>query len=155
VKVSQASAYALHALMYMVRHITQLPVTSKAIAKAEGIPEGYLAKVMQQLAKAGLVQSIRGRGRGYVFARDPDEISLLELFEALEGRTLLDECPLRYCQCAGTVENCRIYSTWVSATEKLKALFEETSIATAAWSHPDHRFDAAFSLTPTAGDDSN
>jgi Rrf2 family protein len=139
-KVSQASAYALHALMYMVRHNTQLPVTSAAIAKADGMPAGYLAKVMQQLVKVGFVRSLRGRRRGYVFSKDPETISLLELFEAVEGRPLFDDCPLKHCSCGGTRENCRIFSQWVSATRELKGLLAQTSIASAAWNHPEHRF---------------
>lgn len=139
-KVSQGSAYALHALMYMVRHMTQLPVTSGVIAQAEGIPAGYLAKVMQQLARAGLVRSVRGPQRGYVFARSPEEVSLLELFETLEARSLFDECPLKYCDCGGTVQNCRILAVWASATKEIKELLTETSVVNAAWNHPDHRF---------------
>ncbi|MHC4335521.1 MAG: RrF2 family transcriptional regulator [Planctomycetota bacterium] len=84
-KIAQAGAYALHALMYMVRHSTELPVTTGTIAKAEGIPPGYLAKIFQRLVKAGIVRSVRGRKRGYVFARPPEEIGLLELFEVIEG----------------------------------------------------------------------
>jgi Rrf2 family protein len=141
VKVSQASAYALHALMYMVRHMTQLPVTSGAIARAEGMPAGYLAKVMQQLARAGFVRSVRGRQRGYVFARSPEEVSLLELFETLEGRRLFGDCPLRHCACGGTSENCRIYAQWNSATQKIRELLAEASVVSAAWNHPEHRFD--------------
>jgi len=141
VKVSQASAYALHALMYMVRHRTQLPATSATIAKSEGIPPGYLAKVLQRLAKAGFVQSVRGRNRGYVFARDPEEVSLLELFDTLEGRSLFGDCPLKHCACGGTPQNCRIFAQWISATAKLKALLEEITIVSAAWNHPEHRFD--------------
>jgi Rrf2 family protein len=139
-KISQASAYALHALMYMVRHMTQLPVTGKAIAMSEGIPAGYLAKVMQQLVRAGFVRSVRGRRRGYVFARAPEEISLLELFEALEGRPLLDECPLKHCNCGGTSENCRIFSRWTSAVASFREILEEVTVSVAAWTHPEHRF---------------
>lgn len=140
-KVSQASAYALHALMYMVRHITQLPVTSGVIAKAEGMPAGYLAKVLQQLARAGFVRSVRGRQRGYVFARNPEEVSLLELFETLEGRPLFSDCPLRHCACGGTSQNCRIFAQWSSATEKIRELLAQTSVVSATWNHPEHRFD--------------
>lgn len=139
-KVSQASAYALHALMYMVRHITQLPVTSATIAKADGMPAGYLAKVMQQLVKAGFVRSVRGRNRGYVFTRDPETISLLQLLEAIEGQPLFDDCPLKHCACGGTSENCRIFSQWIRATGELKKLLERTSVAAAAWNHPEHDF---------------
>jgi Rrf2 family protein len=140
-KISQASAYAMHALMYMVRHVTQLPATSRTIAKAEGIPPGYLSKVLQQLVKASFIRSVRGQERGYVFARPPEEISLLQLVEAIEGQPMFDDCPLRHCDCGGTPQNCRIFSQWVSATDKLKELLEETTIAAAAWTHPEHRFD--------------
>ncbi len=54
-KVKKATAYALHALMYMVRHATQLPVTTTTIAKGEGIPSEYLAKIFQKLSKAHIV----------------------------------------------------------------------------------------------------
>jgi len=141
VKVSQASAYALHALMYMVRHMTQLPATSGAIAKAEGIPASYLAKVLQQLARAGFVRSVRGRHCGYVFARSPEEFSLLELFETLEGRPLFSDCPLRHCACGGTRQNCRIFAQWSIATEKIRELLAQTSVVAAAWNHPEHCFD--------------
>lgn len=139
-KITQAGAYALHALMYMVRHVTQLPVTTGTIAKAEGIPPGYLAKIFQRLVKARIIRSVRGRSRGYVFARPPEEINLLELFEVIEGGPLFGECLLKYCECGGTPENCRIYATWLSATEKINQLLAETSIVAAAWNHPEHRF---------------
>ena len=139
-KISQATAYALHGMMYMVRHITQLPVTIGTIAKAEGIPPGYLAKIFQRLAKAHLVRSVRGRKRGYVFAKPPEEISLLELFEVIEGGPLFEDCLLRHCECGGTPENCYIYARWISATKKINQLLAETSVVTAAWNHPQHRF---------------
>ena len=139
-KVSQASAYALHAMMYMVRHMTQLPITSGAIAEAEGIPPGYLAKVMQQLSRAGFVRSVRGRKRGYVFVKNPEEISLLELFETLEGRTLFGDCPLRHCACGGTKDTCGIMAQWSQCVEKIRGKMATTNVVAAAWSHPEHRF---------------
>ena len=147
-KISQASAYALHAMMYMVRHRTQLPVTSRTIAKTEGMPGGYVSKVLQQLVKAGFIRSVKGGKRGYVFAQSPEEISLLELFEALEGNGFFDDCPLRHCACGGTSENCRIFSQWVSATRKLKDILAETSVVAAAWNHPEHRFEVLPQFDP-------
>jgi Rrf2 family protein len=140
-KISQTSAYALHALMHMARHVTQLPIASRSIARAEGIPAGYLAKVLQQLARAGYIRAVRGRERGYVFARPPEEISLLELFETLEGEPLFDDCPLRHCACNGTSENCHIFAQWLAATRRMKDLLGATTIASVAWHHPEHRFE--------------
>ena len=137
-KVKKSSAYALHALMYMVRHSTQLPATTAIVAKAEGIPPDYLAKIFQQLVKARFIKAVKNRG--YVFAKPPEEINLLELFETIEGGPLFDDCFLRHCECGGTKENCRIFSVWINATKRVKDLLEETTVATAAWNHPEHRF---------------
>jgi len=63
------------------------------------------------------------------------------LVEAIEGQSMFDDCPLRHCACGGTLQNCRIFSQWVSATRRLKELLGETTIAAAAWNHPEHRFD--------------
>ena len=139
-KIKKSSAYALHALMYMVRHSTQLPATTATIAKAEGIPSEYLSKIFQQLVKAKFVRSVSGRKKGYVFARSPEDISLLELFETIEGAPLFDECFLKHCECGGTQEICRIFSIWHDATRQINKLLKETSVATAAWNHPQHRF---------------
>lgn len=139
-KITKSSAYALHALMYMVRHVTQLPVTAGTIAKAEGIPAAYLAKIFRRLVKAGLVTATKGQKKGYIFLRTPDEISLLEIFEIMEEGPLFSDCLLRHCECGGTPKNCFIYAKWVSATKKIEQFLGETSLTTAAWNHPEHRF---------------
>jgi len=139
-KIKKSSAYALHALMYMVRHDTQLPATTDTIAKAEGIPADYLAKIFQQLVKARFIKAVKNKNRGYIFIKPPEEISLLELFEVIEGSPLFDDCFLRHCECGGTKENCRIFSVWINTTKQIKELLEEITVATAAWNHPEHRF---------------
>ncbi len=139
-KVTKSVSYAAHALMYMVRHSTQLPVTAITVAKAEGIPSQYLAKILQQLAKARFIKATRGTKRGYVFARPPEQITLLEMFEAIEGRPLFDGCFMKHCQCGGTLENCRIFSIWTDATKQIKKELKDITVASAAWGHPEHRF---------------
>jgi Rrf2 family protein len=126
--------------MYMVRHSTQLPTTTDTIAKAEGIPSEYLSKIFQKLVQAKFVRAVTGRKRGYVFAKPPEQISLLELFETIEGTSLFDDCPLKHCECGGTPENCCIFSSWHNATRQINNLLKETTLATAAWNHPQHRF---------------
>ncbi len=141
-KISKTAAYSLHAMTYMVRHVTQLPATTNTIAKAEGIPAGYLAKIFQRLVKAGFVEAVKGKNRGYVFAKEPEDISILELFECIEGESLFDDCLLRHCECGGTPDNCCIFAKWLNATKKIKELLLETSLTEAAWNHPEHRFNS-------------
>ena len=139
-KVSIDAAYSLHALMYVVRHTTQLPATTNTIAKAEGIPPEDLSKIFQQLAKAGFVKAAKDQKKGYIFAKSPEDISLLELFELIDGESLFSDCLLRHCECGGTPEKCCIFAKWISTTKKIRQLFAETSLTTAAWNHPEHRF---------------
>jgi Rrf2 family protein len=141
-KFSKGTAYALHALIYMTRHITQLPLPTNAIAKAEGIPPGYLAKIFQKLAKASIVKATTHQGRGYTFVHPPEQITLLDIFEVFEGKPLFDDCLLHHCQCDGTPENCTIYAQWHEATQKMIKTFSETTLALTAWNHPEHRFDS-------------
>jgi DNA-binding IscR family transcriptional regulator len=65
---------------------------------------------------------------------------LLELFEAVEGSPLFDDCFLKHCECGGTKENCRIFSVWINSTKQVKEILEQTTLAAATWSHPEHRF---------------
>ncbi len=143
VKLSKGSGYSFHALMYMVKHMTQLPLTVGHIAKAQGIPPGYLSKLFQALSKAGLIRAIKGRQKGYVFAKPPEKITLLEVFETIEGHTLFEECLLKHCHCGGTPDNCRIYHQWRKSTSQMTDLLSEIPLTTAAWTHPEHRCDAA------------
>ena len=139
-KITKSSAYALHALMYMVRHITQLPATAGTIAKAEGIPAAYLAKIFRRLVTAGLVNTAKGQKKGYLFNKPPEEISLLDIFEITEDGPLFGDCFLKHCECGGTPKNCFIYAKWASATKRIEEFLDETSLTTAAWNHPEHRF---------------
>ncbi|MDO8303932.1 MAG: Rrf2 family transcriptional regulator, partial [Sedimentisphaerales bacterium] len=108
-KISLGAAYGMHALMFMVRHITQLPTTSTNIAKAEGIPAKYLTKILHRLSVANIIKVSKGTIKGYSFAKSPKQISLLDVLEAIEGRPLFKECFMKHCACGGTQENCVVY----------------------------------------------
>jgi Rrf2 family protein len=139
-KLKKATSYALHALMYMTRHLTQLPVNLETISKAEGIPQSYLSRIFQKLVKAGIVELATPRGKGYDFVNPPAQTNLLELFEVMEGSSLFKDCFMKHCKCGGTPDNCYIYAAWQKSTKKMAALLTETSLVDAAWNHPEHRF---------------
>ena len=137
-RVTRATDYALHSLMHMVRHITLLPLPTRTIAKSEGIPAGYLAKLFCRLGKAGILAAQGGRQKRYCFARDPQDISMLEVIETIEGGPLFAECFLMTSECRGTPDSCPVYRCWTEATGKVRGFLARTSIADAAWNHPDY-----------------
>jgi Rrf2 family protein len=84
-KMTRASSYALHAVAYMATQKTDKPVASHHIAQARGIPERFLLKVLKPLVSARVLLSIKGPNGGYRLARQPNEISMLEILEAVDG----------------------------------------------------------------------
>lgn len=137
-KLKRANSYALHALMYMVRHATQLPMTLQTISKAEGIPYRQLVSLFQMLSDAGIVVNATSQQGGYVFKRPPSEVTLLEVVELVEGHPLFVECFLNHADCAGTAESCLIYASWRQATQSISKILSEITIDKAAWGHPEH-----------------
>ena len=84
-KLTRAASYAIHALVFMAHQKHNRPIASHHIAQARGIPERFLLKVLKPLVSARVLQSIKGPNGGYRLARGPNEISLLEVLEAVDG----------------------------------------------------------------------
>jgi Rrf2 family protein len=84
-KLTRASSYAIHALVFMAAQKQNKPVASHLVAQARGIPERFLLKVLKPLVSARVLQSIKGPNGGYRLAKGPHEISLLEVLEAVDG----------------------------------------------------------------------
>ena len=84
-KLTRASSYALHAVAFMAQQKTDKPVASHNIAQARGIPERFLLKVLKPLVSAQILLSIKGPNGGYRLARGANEITMLEVVEAVDG----------------------------------------------------------------------
>src|SRR5438309_7581675 len=84
-KLTRASSYAIHALAFMAAQKSDRPVASHHIAQARGIPERFLLKVLKPLVSARVLQSVKGPNGGYRLAKAPNEITLLEVLEAVDG----------------------------------------------------------------------
>lgn len=84
-KLTRASSYALHAVAYMAARKRKQPVASHHIAKARGIPERFLLKVLKPLVSARVLHSVKGPNGGYRLARPASEISMLDIVEAVDG----------------------------------------------------------------------
>jgi len=90
------------------------------IASQMMVPKSFLSKILQKLVKVGVVKSFRGVKGGFQLDRDPNDITLLDVIEAIEGTIVLNACALDSAVCAfsGT---CAVHPVWV----KLRAEFNE------------------------------
>jgi Rrf2 family protein len=84
-KLSRASSYALHAVVHLAGHPTNQPLPSHFVARARGIPERFLLKVLKPLVSARLLTSVKGPNGGYRLARPSKNISMLDVIQAVEG----------------------------------------------------------------------
>jgi Rrf2 family transcriptional regulator, cysteine metabolism repressor len=84
-RLTRASSYALHAVVYMAVQKKNVPIASHHIAQKRGIPERFLLKVLKPLVSAQILLSIKGPNGGYRLARLPNDITLLEIIEAVDG----------------------------------------------------------------------
>ena len=124
-KISEAASLAMHALGYLANR-QDGPITSREIANRFEISEAHLSKVLQRLAKVELVRSVRGPRGGFILTRAPESVTLLEVFEAIEGRFEPSQCLLSSSICEG--DDCILGKIVVEANTMLRARLEETTL---------------------------
>lgn len=84
-RLSKKTEYALKALIYAARHPEGTTFQIKELAERNGIPKKFLELILLELKNAGIVQSRRGVGGGYLLARRPEAVRSSEIIEAIEG----------------------------------------------------------------------
>ncbi len=117
---TRRSDYGIRAALYLA---DRAPEWAKAgeIAEAMDMPTGFLHQVLQGLKRGGLVNSKRSRYGGYALARRPEDISVLEVIETLEGPLDAGECALRGGPCHWE-EVCALHEVWSAG----RAAFRES-----------------------------
>jgi len=86
IHLSTKSEYAIKALVRLALADGRAPVTARDIVAFTGVPPKFLEQVMHDLRQAGLVESQRGKGGGYVIARDPATVSFADVIDLIDGR---------------------------------------------------------------------
>jgi Rrf2 family protein len=104
IKISEAASIGLHAMMLLAAEDKKLH-SSREMAARLSVSEAHLSKVMQRLAKVELVRSMKGPAGGFELAAPKGDITLLEIYEAIEGPLVNRECLLQKPLCGGG-ENC-------------------------------------------------
>ena len=120
--------YSVRAVLELTRHHGERRVKAREIAEAMDIPERYVPQILANLVRRGLLAAVAGPDGGYVLARPPQEISLLEVVEAAEGPLRGQECILRGGRCEW--ENvCPMHIPWSRAQDALMEQLQGTTFA--------------------------
>lgn len=128
-KLTTRSRYGLRAMTYIASHAKDgQPVPLSEMADALVLSEAYLEQLLRILKKVSLVNTVRGVKGGYVPVRDPKEITVLEMLNALEGEFWLSDCAIAG-DCPGGFTNC---PTRIVITRMNKAIYESIAHLTLA-----------------------
>ncbi len=124
VHFSEAASLALHAMVLIAKSENHINVNS--LAEEMGASRNHLAKVLQQLVKQGYLKSVRGPSGGFILSKPSEEISVLEIYEAIEGRIDVPECPLDRKICP--FDKCLMNGLVNDVTMQFKEYFQEQSL---------------------------
>ena len=127
VQFSLSIEYAIHGLVYLASGNSGAATLVGDIAKATSVPESYLRKVFQLLARAGLVSSHRGVKGGFSLARVPAEITLKDVVEAIDGSLPAYTC-LKTARGCSLDEACPVSSAFAAARQKMAEVLDATTI---------------------------
>lgn len=130
-QITRQADYAVRAVLHLAELKNGRRAPTSKIATDEHIPPSFLAKIVSQLSVAGVVQTSRGARGGVSLARDPSEITLLEVVEAIDGPITLNECvhDPKSCPFAG---HCKVHDIWCKAQADLVNKLAGTNFASLA-----------------------
>jgi Rrf2 family protein len=125
-QITRQADYAVRAVLYLAQLGPDQRAATSQIAQEQRIPPSFLAKIVSQLSVAGLLQTSRGARGGVSLARDPQNISILEVVEAIDGPILLNECVSNSGVCMFG-DTCQIRPLWCDAQAGLVDRLRQTT----------------------------
>lgn len=131
--LSQSVGYAIQALSCLEEPGGR-PYLVQVVAQCTGISSSYLSKLMQRLAKKGLIVARRGKNGGVTLARPASEITLWDLAEAVDGATWRDHCVMGLKDCSDD-RPCELHAQWKATRDPLLASMRTLTLAQLAARH--------------------
>lgn len=127
-KLSKKADYGLIAMKHLATHRQEHACSANEIAEEYGISATLMAKVLQKLAKQGLVVAKHGSTGGYQLPRAPEQISALEVLTAIDGPVLITSCVTSHGNCDAT-ERCSVKEPLQRVNESILGVLSTVSIA--------------------------
>lgn len=127
-KLTKKADYALMAMKHLAERASGGTSSAKDVADAYGIPPEALAKILQRLAKAGLLQSQHGTNGGYTLSRPAHTISAFEVIQAIEGPFFITSCNTARGDC-DQMDRCNIREPLRKVNESIEAVLKRIKIS--------------------------
>ena len=127
-KISTKGRYGLRILMDLALHQSDKPRLIRDIAKSQQISEKYISRLVISLRKSGMIRSVRGVNGGFHIAKKPEDITLLDVIEVMEGPLSIVDCVSTPKRCKLS-ENCAPREVWCKLNDDIRGLMRGTTLA--------------------------
>ena len=141
-RITRKIDYALRALICLAEMPRGELSNFETIAAYYDMPKDFLAKILRELVRGGLVESVRGAKGGYRLARSPSDITFLDVVECIEGPIALNEC-LGSGEACSVQAQCSMVDVWQRAQDAMLDVLRSTSLSDVS------TFDCAINQVPT------
>ena len=125
---TKAEEYGILGVLYLAERNDATVTPLSEISEAREIPEKFLAKIFQSLSRAGIVRSHRGVRGGFTLAKNPAEVTIKEILEAIQGPYHLIKC-IKDKEICEKSDFCALRELLRAAEERLVSVFEEHTLA--------------------------
>jgi Rrf2 family protein len=125
---SRRCEYALQAVLYLALQPPETMTTIKDLARKLDIPSPFLAKILQDLSRKGLLASLKGPSGGFTLAMPAKKITLFHIVEAIDGGDLFERCVLGFPECSGK-NPCAVHENWAVLREGIRSMLVSKNIA--------------------------
>jgi Rrf2 family cysteine metabolism transcriptional repressor len=133
-RLSSRVRYGCRALVDLAVHHDEGPVALDVLAQETSIPEKYLAKIIQDLRRSGLIRSVRGAHGGYLLSGPPAEVTVLDVWEALEGPLCPVDC-LENPQGCDLLDECVTRDVWSQVRDAVSRVLKSVTLEALAEKH--------------------
>ena len=130
-RITRAGEYAVRCVLYLSMKGREGVIPRREIAGAMEIPDQFLGKIAQQLARSGFIEIAQGARGGYRLLKSPAEITLLDVVESVTGTIFLNDCVMNSDACSMS-PTCAIHRVWEEARDQLRRTLREADFQTLA-----------------------
>jgi Rrf2 family transcriptional regulator, iron-sulfur cluster assembly transcription factor len=125
---SRQCEYALQAVLYLALKPRGQMTSIRELTKTLGIPYHFLAKILQNLTRQGLLKSLKGPRGGFTLAVPAGEITLFRIVEAIDGVAFTQKCVLGFAECSGK-NPCAVHDKWAGLRDGITNMLVRKNIA--------------------------
>lgn len=127
-RLTRAGEYGVRCILYLSTQGRGVLIPRREIVEAMEIPDQFLVKIAQELAKAGFIEIVQGAKGGFRLLRPLEEIDLLGVVEAVIGEIFLNDCVLNPDSCK-RVNTCAVHRVWEKARDQLRDTLREATFS--------------------------